>query len=263
MLVEVPTVDDVRTAARNDPDLPAYIHRAMAGYEVHYYYFEVLEMVRKLALIGISVAFEPGSLVQSVYGLMVSFLSAMVFAGLSPYVDPAEDRLAMLCQMLVFIVLISAIVLRSDPSEVATFGLDVLLLVLTMVPIVLSVALEIPDELCSCVYNGLGKLARFIGCQKLAKWRSASKGAASEVPNAHASKPTAASLSTAPASSRKLLRSLTQAIPAALITRSDQHEYDEDDQSDGLPSHRKRQFERPSTSVSGRTERIRCVCPAD
>ena len=242
MLAEVATLDDVRIAARNDSELPTYIHRAMAGFEVHYYYFEVLEMVRKLALIGISVAFEPGSLVQSVYGLMVSFLCFGLFAGLSPYVDPAEDRLAMLCQMLIFVVLLSAIVLRSDASEVATVGLDILLLALTIVPIVLSVALEIPYAFYIFVYNCLGKLVWSIGGQKLAKMLSVSKGA-SGAATVDASKTTVASPPAAP-SSGKLLRSLTQRIPAALLTHGeDQDDEDQDDEDhtlDGLAPRHKR-----------------------
>ena len=106
-----------------------------------------------------------------------------------------------------------------------------------------STELDQPMPAESADSSWVGNLKRAGIRSKLVEWRSASKGA-SEVPSADASNSTLASLPTAPASSSKLLRSLTQMIPAALIT-SDQHEYDEDDQSVGLPLHCERQFERP------------------
>ena len=86
-MLQVHTPDEVRHAALRDPEIPAYIHRAMAGYALHYYYFEVFEMMRKLALVGVAVVFEPGSMEQASYGLLVCFFCVVVYSSCSPYVD--------------------------------------------------------------------------------------------------------------------------------------------------------------------------------
>ena len=142
-MLQVHTPDEVRHAALRDPEIPAYIHRAMAGYALHYYYFEVFEMMRKLALVGVAVVFEPGSMEQASYGLLVCFFCVVVYSSCSPYVDRGEDILAQLCQFMIFVVLVSAIVLRADRTEATSSRLDLVLLVLTISPMVLAVYLEL------------------------------------------------------------------------------------------------------------------------
>ena len=64
---------------------------------------QVVEMVRKLALIGISSSLAPGSLGQSTYGLLVCFFFFGFISSLSPYEDATENRLALTCQLMIFV----------------------------------------------------------------------------------------------------------------------------------------------------------------
>ena len=141
---DVLSPNEVRIAAKEDEKIPTYVKRATAGYELHYFYFEAVEMVRKLLLVGIAVAFDPGSLAQATYGLVVCFFCFGLYALCSPYVDRGEDRLAQLCQILIFVVLLSSIVLRADRGEETGNGLDILLTVMTALPMVAAVFLETP-----------------------------------------------------------------------------------------------------------------------
>jgi hypothetical protein len=97
--------------------------------------------------VGVAVIFPAGSLAQSTYGLIVCFICFGVYTAWSPFVDPNEDRLAQLAQTTIFMVLVSAIVLRAnaaDPDPATEGAMDIILLVLTIGPMVLAVWLETP-----------------------------------------------------------------------------------------------------------------------
>ena len=68
-----PSVSAVRQAARKDTQLPSYVRRIIAGYELRACWFELFEMGRKLCLVGVSVIIQPGGLAQRVYLLLISF----------------------------------------------------------------------------------------------------------------------------------------------------------------------------------------------
>ena len=80
--------------------LPDYVQKLILGYELRTYYFEVIESLRKLAIVCLPVFFRPsGSISQLTFGLMVCFLSFGVHALYNPYVKREDDRLAQLCQV--------------------------------------------------------------------------------------------------------------------------------------------------------------------
>ena len=136
-------LEEVYDLSVRDKQLPSYVKRAIAGYELKYCWFELFEMFRKLALVGFSVIFEPGGLNQMVYGLLVSFVSSCVYMHCSPYEDHGDDRLAQLCQLQIFFVLVAAVALK-DRAELMTSGVDITLNVLTVAPFVMAVLLETP-----------------------------------------------------------------------------------------------------------------------
>ena len=138
------SVADVREAAKTDTELPPYLLRLTAGYECKYAWFEVFEMARKLALIGLAVFFESGSLSQVAYGLIICFTSFGMFMLWSPYQDQGEDRLAQLAQVQIFVALVASVILRADPSKQSTANLDIILTVMLFCPILLALFLVTP-----------------------------------------------------------------------------------------------------------------------
>jgi ABC-type Mn2+/Zn2+ transport system permease subunit len=74
-----------------------------------------------------------GSASQLVAGLLICFISSMFYAAYSPYIDKNDGRLAQVCQLSLFFVLVSTIALRND-GERSADTLGVLLVVTLFVP---------------------------------------------------------------------------------------------------------------------------------
>ena len=75
------------------------MQKLIMGYELRTYYFELIECLRKLAIVCLPVFFSPsGSVGQLIFGLMVCFLTFGAHMLYNPYVDHGDDRLAQLCQ---------------------------------------------------------------------------------------------------------------------------------------------------------------------
>jgi uncharacterized membrane protein YqaE (UPF0057 family) len=105
------------------------------------YWFEIFECMRKLLLLGGPIFFQMGSASQLVVGLLVCFISTMVYAVYSPYINKDDGRLAELCQLSLFLVLVSTISLRME-GETSKDVLGVLLVVTLFVPPVFGILLH-------------------------------------------------------------------------------------------------------------------------
>ena len=75
--------------------LPPMVRKLMVGYHLKCYWFEVFECIRKILLIGIPVLFRPGSTIQLVLGLIISFVTFGMYAAKTtprrdPHLDPAH-----------------------------------------------------------------------------------------------------------------------------------------------------------------------------
>ena len=64
------------------------------GYELRCSWFEVFECGRKICLVGIPVFVDNGSASQLIMGLLVCFISAMMYASYEPFVSESDDRLS-------------------------------------------------------------------------------------------------------------------------------------------------------------------------
>jgi len=125
--------------------LPDYVRKLVGGFEFRVFWFELMECLRKLMLIGAPVFFDPpGSVQQLLYGLVACFIIACAYALWQPYVDDSDDRLALLCQTSIFFALLSSVVNAFDNSLRSSSGMDVLLVTCTVLPVVISVACEVP-----------------------------------------------------------------------------------------------------------------------
>ena len=76
MMKSVATAEGARQLAREGRmgvQLPQAVLKLTEGYELRVYWFEIVECVRKLALTGMPVWFEMGSVPQLVFGLLIDF----------------------------------------------------------------------------------------------------------------------------------------------------------------------------------------------
>ena len=71
---------------------PIYIH--MKAYEPHIFWWEMLEMGRKFFLVAVAVRFGPGSVMQLVWGILVTVTFLCLRFEAQPYRSSAADHLA-------------------------------------------------------------------------------------------------------------------------------------------------------------------------
>jgi len=122
--------DDERHKVRLSP----FVEKLTDGYTKYMFWWEVVECARKIGQVGLPVFFEEGSTQQLIVGLVICFLSAMVYATWQPHEDPADHLLQKVCQFEIFIALLSALVLRNDARNPAVdLILTVMLLAVPMV----------------------------------------------------------------------------------------------------------------------------------
>jgi hypothetical protein len=118
------------------------------AWKEEYYYFEVVECLRKASIVGLGVLLPPGSVVRSVGGLLVAFGSFALYALLQPYREPVDNVVQLLCQFDLFAVMLFGLVERLQQDGAAMEPhVGVLLLLLSCTPIAIGavgVLLEVP-----------------------------------------------------------------------------------------------------------------------
>ena len=128
--------------------LPDHVQKLIDGYDMDCYWFEIFQCVRKLALVGVPVFFDVGSVSQSTYGLLISFLSFGMYTAYHPYTQASNDRLEQITQIQIFFTLLMSIVLRSRVGEVTSEGtasnVDILLSITSFLPMILGMFLSSP-----------------------------------------------------------------------------------------------------------------------
>ena len=65
--------------------------------QVEYWYFELIEQVRKLLMTSLIVVFYPGSLDQLAGGILVTFIGLILCFRMKPYVQPQLNELQAAC----------------------------------------------------------------------------------------------------------------------------------------------------------------------
>jgi len=83
-------------------------------YEKEYYWFEVVEMIRKLFLTGIILLAEPGSVFQLACALLIAAYFMAIHIRCLPFKDVTEDFLQTVSLISTVLVLVSAIMIKSS-----------------------------------------------------------------------------------------------------------------------------------------------------
>jgi len=148
-------------AQRLRSQLPPAVQQLTDGYEMRCFWFEIFQCLSKLLLLGCPIFFPMGSASQLVVGLLVCFINSMLYAGFSPYSDEDDGRLAELCQLSLFFVLVSTINLRMEGKTSAdTLGL--LLVVTLFIPLVVGILLHTGLHTSPVVLNAKARVAHFL-----------------------------------------------------------------------------------------------------
>ena len=163
--------------ARLKPRLSPFVAKLTDGYDMRCYWFEVFECMRKIFLVGIPALFEPGSVEQFMFGMIVCFLSYGMYAFYTPYDDESNDRLQTAAQVEIFVALLawagSEMTSESTAMAVALTGL------LCVPPIIaLLYQTGLNDEvkkLCDCCSKATARLAPQLSKAKLRLRRSSKR----------------------------------------------------------------------------------------
>ena len=113
--------------------LPSFVQKLTAGYQMRCYWFEIFECFRKILLVGLPVFLPMGSAAQLTTGLIICFITAMLYAAYSPYLDQSDGRLATACQVTLHFALVSSILLKME-RDTSADSIGVLLIISMAIP---------------------------------------------------------------------------------------------------------------------------------
>ena len=83
-----------------------------AAYEPKYWWFEVFETIRKLALTGLLVFLVPGTAAQIVISLAMCMFSMRIYSGCKPFIEVCDDRFSETAQWQLYFTLFGALAMK-------------------------------------------------------------------------------------------------------------------------------------------------------
>jgi hypothetical protein len=116
------------------------------SYKPAYWWWEVVDLVRKLTITGMIIFIMPGTPSQFAFGILLSLFFMMLFVGCRPYCDSTNSVLQTTAQIAVFLVLFSGLLISSQVSKDDGYdsaALEGVLVFVTIMPIVLGGAMII------------------------------------------------------------------------------------------------------------------------
>ena len=97
-------------------------------YKPRYWYFEVIECVRRLIMTGMLVLVRPGETTQVAVAMLFAIISIVLYTHLRPFENPHDNRLAIVSQWAIFFTLFAAMLIKTkvddeDDYDQTLFGL--------------------------------------------------------------------------------------------------------------------------------------------
>eukprot|EP00519_Triparma_laevis_P001961 CAMPEP_0182516702 /NCGR_PEP_ID=MMETSP1321-20130603/40862_1 /TAXON_ID=91990 /ORGANISM="Bolidomonas sp., Strain RCC1657" /LENGTH=595 /DNA_ID=CAMNT_0024724333 /DNA_START=1 /DNA_END=1786 /DNA_ORIENTATION=+ len=111
------------------------------NYEPKYWWFEVFESIRKLALTGFLVFVAPGSAAQVLFSLIICFVALLVYRDCKPFTSESTDGLNSATQLQLYFTLLGALAIKVnlDGEKLQDKGyFDVILTGVQFVPALIS-----------------------------------------------------------------------------------------------------------------------------
>ena len=136
-----------------------------SSFTPHYFYFDVLEMIKKLVLVGFASLFSPGSLEQIVTAIIVALLFLVLHLQSTPYKEPIDNVLATASHLSLVMFFVWCTLLQTgalgdpeDDSSLSGSGSVISVVMLlsavgTLITAVLLYALEVGTRTATEVYQ--------------------------------------------------------------------------------------------------------------
>ena len=97
-----------------DGDTLRQFNALMGDYEPTSYYWESIELSRKLILAGFIMFVAPGSSVQVGIALLITFMFFALSLRFAPFKNPEHDVVKMISEVMIFVVLLSVMLMRTQ-----------------------------------------------------------------------------------------------------------------------------------------------------
>lgn len=97
------------------------------AYEPKYWYWEVIETIRRLMLTGVLVLIAQGSAVQIIVGISISVLFLVLYDTYQPFADLAVGRVEAVSQRQILCVFFLALLIKAKFGSVSVVAIDVCL----------------------------------------------------------------------------------------------------------------------------------------
>ena len=92
-------------------------HLQVGDYKPEFFYWETLEMLRKVSLTGLLIFFSKGSMLQIVAAVMITFLFLVATSLNKPFKDELANKFKLATECALMITLVFAIMLKVDLSK--------------------------------------------------------------------------------------------------------------------------------------------------
>jgi hypothetical protein len=109
------------------------------SYKPRFWWFEIFETARRLAMTGVLGAISPGSDVQLASGIVMTVMGTMVYCTCLPFIDLKDNVLGVLTNLQIFLVMLTAMVMKHNPKGVGEEGVGALLIVLNALCVIVFV----------------------------------------------------------------------------------------------------------------------------
>ena len=98
------------------------------SYETQYWWFEVFETARRLAMTGVLGAISPGSTLQLGAGILMTVIGLCVYCLCMPYIEIKDDILGVMTNFQIFLVMLTALVMKVGGGEGTGVGIFLMVL---------------------------------------------------------------------------------------------------------------------------------------
>eukprot|EP01047_Picozoa_sp_COSAG01_P034839 COSAG01_NODE_2637_length_7327_cov_89.736718_4_plen_372_part_00 len=109
---------------QQDPKVCNRLAFLIGDYKPHVYYWDCIDMLRKVLLTGVTSAFQPGSLFQLVCGIVLSAISLVASAWVQPYRNVHADVFKVMTESSILCTLILCTLLKFPNNILEREGLD-------------------------------------------------------------------------------------------------------------------------------------------
>jgi hypothetical protein len=148
----------------DDPKTASLFGSLYLAYERPFWYWESIEMIKKMILAGGLVIVAAGSSAQVLIGVLVSLTYLLIVVRLEPFDDIVDDRLQMIASLQILLNLLIGLVLKLDEKgEYESHVVGALLVLMNAAVVVLSLVLSLM-AFPTCTRKGL--LENILACKK-------------------------------------------------------------------------------------------------